>query len=57
MTGTQMRRQLMAERDAALRARDYPRYQELTRRIAHLPLAGVRPLSPKDIDRYIRVGH
>lgn len=46
------RRQLMAERDAALAAGNLARFHELTRQIAALPLKGVPKLTPKDIDRW-----
>jgi N-formylglutamate amidohydrolase len=46
------RRHLMAERDKALAAGDLARFQDLTRRIAALPMRGVRPLTTKDIQRY-----
>lgn len=47
------RRELMAERDAALAAGDVARFQELTKRIAELPLPGVKPLTRRDIERFI----
>jgi hypothetical protein len=36
------RRKLMAERDEAVRARDWPRMNEITRRLAKLPVKGER---------------
>lgn len=49
-----IRRQLMTERDAALKARDLPKFQALTRQIADLPMKGIRPLTEKDMARYAR---
>ncbi len=46
------RRELMARRDAALKAGDIPSFQRLTTEIAALPMKGVAPLTQKDIDRY-----
>lgn len=46
------RRQLMTERDAALKAGDVARFQALTVQIAALPLKGVKPLTQRDIQRY-----
>jgi hypothetical protein len=36
------RRKLMAERDAAVAARDWPRMNEITKRLAKLPVKGER---------------
>lgn len=46
------RRQLMTERDSALAAGDFARFNELTKQIAALPLKGVPALTQQDIDRY-----
>lgn len=46
------RRELMADRDAALAAGDHAAFQALTTQIANLPLKGVPELTPKDITRY-----
>jgi hypothetical protein len=46
------RRNLMTERDAALKAGDIARFHELTRQIAALPMKGVKPLTQQDIDRW-----
>ncbi len=48
------RRRLMTERDAALAAKDFARYNELTRQIADLPLKGVPKLTKPDVDRYVQ---
>lgn len=48
------RRALMAERDKAIAARDWVKANALTKRIADLPLAGVAPLTEKDIVKYTR---
>lgn len=53
MTSRATRRALMTERDRALVAKDYATYQRLTREIAALPLDGVRPLTTRDIARYV----
>ena len=47
------RRDLMAQRDAAMAARDFTTANALTRQIANLPLRGVPELTPKDIARYV----
>jgi hypothetical protein len=47
-----IRRDLMTRRDAALAAGDIATYQALTAEIAKLPLPGVKPLTPQDIDRW-----
>lgn len=46
------RRDLMADRDAALKAGDIATFQALTVQIAALPMKGVRKLTPNDIARY-----
>lgn len=46
------RRKLMRERDAALAAGDVAAFQELTARIAALPMRGVAGLTRRDIDRW-----
>ena len=46
------RRDLMARRDAALKAGDIATFQALTTEIARLPLKGVPELTPKDIERW-----
>jgi hypothetical protein len=50
MTNTK-RRELMARRDAALKAGDVATFQALTVEISKLPLHGVR--EPKDIAKYV----
>jgi hypothetical protein len=47
------RRELMARRDAALKARDIPTFQALTKQIADLPLKGVAQLTDKNIADYV----
>lgn len=47
------RRDLMARRDAALKAGDIATFQRLTAEIAALPMQGVPALTDKDIDRYV----
>lgn len=47
------RRELMAERDVALKNGDIATFQRLTRQIAELPMNGIAPLTKRDIDRYI----
>ena len=47
------RRELMAARDAALAGGDIATFQALTAKIAALPLVGVKPLTQRDIDRYV----
>ena len=48
------RKRLMAERQVAVAAGDWARMNELTRQLAALPMAGVPPLTQKDIDRYAK---
>ena len=50
---TTTRRDLMAERDKAVAAGDWQRMNELTKQIADLPMAGIKPLTQADIDRYV----
>ena len=47
------RRDLMAQRDAALKAGDIAAFQALTVKIAALPLKGVPALTPRDIAKYV----
>jgi hypothetical protein len=47
------RRELMTQRDAALARGDYAEFQALTVKIAALPLKGVRPLTERDITKYV----
>jgi len=42
----------MAERDKALAAKDYARFQALTLQIAKLPMKGIKPLTRADIARF-----
>lgn len=49
----QTKRALMTERDEAVRARDWARMNALTRQIADLPFPGLKPLTQRDIDRYV----
>lgn len=44
----------MVQRDQALAAGDIALFQALTLRIAQLPLGGVKALSQRDIDRYVK---
>ena len=46
------RRELMARRDAALKAGDVATFQALTTEISKLPMKGVPELTQKDIDRW-----
>lgn len=50
------RRDLMAQRDAALAAGDHAAFQALTTQIARLPMPGVPDLTPQDIARYATRG-
>jgi len=56
VTDRTVRRALMAQRDAALAAQDFALYQDLTRQIAALPMAGVPALTPQDIAKYVQKG-
>lgn len=47
------KRDLMAERDKAVAAGDWQRMNELTAQIAALPMAGVAPLTVRDINKYV----
>lgn len=49
-----LRRELMRQRDEALKSGDIARFQKLTTRIAALPMRGVPALTKRDIDRYAR---
>lgn len=44
---------LIAERNAALAAGDIARFQAITLQIALMPMTGVRPLTQRDIDKYV----
>ncbi len=46
------KRDLMTQRDAALKAGDIATFQRLTQQIADLPMKGVPTLTPKDIEKY-----
>jgi hypothetical protein len=48
------RRDLMAQRDAALKAGDMATFQALTVKIAALPMKGVKPLTARDIAKYAK---
>jgi hypothetical protein len=47
------RRALMAERDKALATGDIAKFQELTVRIAALPMKGIPDLTARDIQKYV----
>jgi hypothetical protein len=49
---TNTRRALMTERDKALAAGNLAKFHALTRQIADLPMAGIKPLTEKDKARY-----
>ena len=48
------RYRLMQQRQAAVEAKDWARFQALTSQLAALPMRGVPPLTQRDIDRYAR---
>jgi len=48
------KRELMTARDVALKAGDIKLFQELTMRIAELPMKGVAPLTAKDVTKYAK---
>ena len=53
---TNTRRELMTERDKALAAGDIKMFQELTTRLAALPMKGVPPLTAASIKRWNEKG-
>lgn len=48
------RRELMAQRDAALAAGDHATFHALTIQLAKLPMKGVPELTVKDIAKYAK---